>query len=56
MNIYGRTKCPECKEYNSMFRPLPLTLLWDETQCYQCDTVYYHSIQLEKKEGIVYDI
>lgn len=46
MNTYGKTKCPECKEGNSLYRPveeLAKLPAFDETDCFNCGHKYKHS-------------
>lgn len=46
MNIYGRTKCPNCGTSHMMFRNLETCKafpIWDEVKCINCDLEYKHT-------------
>lgn len=46
MNTYGKTKCPNCGEMNTMFRPLKVLQkkpMWDAVFCCLCGKNYRHT-------------
>lgn len=50
-NSYGRTKCPDCGQENTMYRPIEECKekkCWDETRCFMCGHVYLHSEQFNR--------